>query len=123
MKQAIVLLFLIISISCLPKASWAMEPKEGMEVGWWKLPPEIVAGDDDVCGMAWDGAELWVANYSYQKYNGKAYRLDIRTTEHAGSPGTMPRRPIPTAISSIRRAAVSGKLQRCSLSPKTLSML
>jgi hypothetical protein len=86
MKQATVLLFLIVSISCPLKASRAMEPKEGMEVGWWKLPPEIVAGDDDVCGMAWDGAELWVANYSYQKYNGKAYRLDIRTTEHGGTP-------------------------------------
>jgi hypothetical protein len=31
----------------------AAAPREGEEVGWWTLPLEIVAGDDDVCGIAW----------------------------------------------------------------------
>ena len=86
MKHTLVSLLLMATICCIPSLSCAAEPQAGMEVGWWKLPAEIVAGDDDVCGFAWDGAELWVANYSYQKYNGKAYRLDIRATDHGGTP-------------------------------------
>lgn len=33
-----------------------------------------------------EGAELWVTNYSYQRYDGKAYRLDILAT----GPGETP---------------------------------
>jgi hypothetical protein len=75
------LLLLLLLISPLAAA-----PREGEEVGWWTLPPEIVAGDDDVCGFAWDGSQLWVANYSYQQYNGKAFRLDIANASHGGTP-------------------------------------
>jgi hypothetical protein len=73
-------------MSWLPSVLRATKPQEGAEVGWWKLPPIIVAGNDRVCGFAWDGAELWVTNYSYQRYDGKAYRLDILAT----GPGETP---------------------------------
>ncbi|MEA2062603.1 MAG: hypothetical protein U9P14_02790 [Gemmatimonadota bacterium] len=63
-----------------------IKAKEGEEVGWWKLPSEIVAGDDDVCGFAWDGSQLWVGNNSYKKHNGKAYRLDIQSTKYGFTP-------------------------------------
>ena len=80
MKHAIASLLLPICIGCPPSVWCATKPKEGTEVGWWKLPAIVVAGNDRVCGFAWDGAELWVTNYSYRRYDGKAYRLDILAT-------------------------------------------
>jgi len=64
----------------------AVPPKEGEEVGWWKLPGVIVAGNDDVCGFTWDGSQLWVANNSYGKFKGKAFRLDINSAAYGSTP-------------------------------------
>ena len=75
------LLLVVLLLSPLAAAQ-----KEGEEVGWWKLPGVIVAGDDDVCGFAWDGSQLWVANNSYQKNKGRAYRLDINSAANGSTP-------------------------------------